>query len=277
MSSADGQASPATASPIGDEATLSILIHAPSKVGKSTLSSTAPAPILVLDAEGGWRFIRESGFQSGVPLRKIFWDPLSGPPPRHDGSWDACIVTVNSWGTLKRVYEWLLTTPHDFRSLVLDSITEAQRRCKENIKSDGQMQIQDWGRLLAEMDKLVRGLRDLILLPNNVRIAVFLAETKEHLGRWRPAMQGQIGTALPYWMDVVGYLFVANDLDENGQPTVPVRRLLVGPNPTYESGERVQGVLGAVVHEPHITTMVNTIFPHTNTSNERSAKKGTDQ
>jgi hypothetical protein len=265
------------ASSIADDATLSILVHAPSKVGKSTLSSTAPAPILVLDAEGGWRFIREAGFKTGVPLRKVFWDPVSGPPPRHDGTWDACIVTVSSWATLKHAYDWLLTTPHDFKSLILDSITEAQRRCKENIKSDGQMQIQDWGRLLAEMDKLVRGLRDLILRPNNVRVAVFLAETKEHLGRWRPAMQGQIGVALPYWMDVVGYLFVANDLDENGQPTVPVRRLLVGPNPTYESGERVQGVLGSVIHEPHITTIVNTIFPREITSTSSTTEKETDK
>ena len=30
---------------------LSLLIHGPSKMGKSTLSSTAPKPVLVLDAE----------------------------------------------------------------------------------------------------------------------------------------------------------------------------------------------------------------------------------
>lgn len=248
-----------------------MLIHAPSKMGKSTLSSTAPPPLLVLDAEGGWRFIREAGFKSGQPLRKIVWDPMTGPPPRHDGTWEACIVSIANWGTLNRVYEWLRTTPHDFRSLVLDSITEAQRRCKENINSTGQMQIQDWGRLLTEMDKLIRGLRDLVLLPNNVRVAVFLAETREDKGRWRPYMQGQIGVSLPYWMDVVGYLFVANDLDENGQPTVPVRKLLVGPNPTYESGERVQGMLDPIVHEPNITRMVNAIFPHVtpNLSTER--------
>jgi hypothetical protein len=247
--------------PIAPDATLSVLIHAPSKMGKSTLSSTAPPPLLVLDAEGGWRFLREAGFKSGRPLRKKPWDPLTGPPPRHDGTWDACVVTVNSWGTLQRVYEWLLTTQHDFISLVADSITEMQRRCKQNIKSDGQMQIQDWGRLLAEMDKLIRGLRDLILLPNNVRVAVFLAETREDKGRYRPFMQGQIGVSLPYWMDVVGYLFVDNELDENGAPTVPVRKLLVGPNPTYESGERVQGMLDPIITRPSITTMLNAIFP----------------
>ena len=44
------------------ENSLSVLIHAAAKVGKSTLSSTAPPPILVLDVEGSWKFIREAGF-----------------------------------------------------------------------------------------------------------------------------------------------------------------------------------------------------------------------
>lgn len=254
MSSSDG-------SPIADEATLSVLIHAPSKTGKSTLSSTAPTPLIVLDAEGGWRFIKEAGYRSGRPLRKIFWNPLAEAIPRHDGTWDVCIVTVNSWGTLHATYDALLRYEHDFRGLCLDSITEAQRRCKENINSNGQMQIQDWGRLLTEMDKLIRGFRDLILQPNNVRVVVFLAETREDKGRYRPYMQGQISISLPYWMDVVGYLFVAQDMDEHGQPTIPVRKLLIGPNPTYESGERVQGMLDPIITDPNITTMVNAIFP----------------
>lgn len=279
MSSTEGPGSSTVTAPavIEDDATLSILIHAPSKIGKSTLSSTAPTPLLVLDAEGGWRFIREAGFRSGTPLRRVYWDPNTAPPPRYDGTWDACIVTINSWGTLKRVHEWLLTTPHDFKSLVLDSITEAQRRCKENVKVDGQMQIQDWGRLLTEMDKLIRGLRDLVLLPNNIRVAVFLAETREDKGRYRPYMQGQISISLPYWMDVVGYLYVDTMLDENGQPTIPVRKLLVGPNATYESGERVQGVLGLTVDDPNITTMVNTIFPPQTPHTSGDTKKGSDQ
>lgn len=257
-----------------DDATLSMLIHAPSKTGKSTLSSTAPAPVLVLDAEGGWRFINEVGYRSGVPLRKIYWDPMTQSPPECDGTWEVCIVSVRNWAILQQVYQWLSSTPHCFKSLVLDSITEAQRRCKENINGSGQMQIQDWGRLLMEMDKLIRGFRDLILLPNNIRVAVFLAETREDKGKHRPYMQGQIATSLPYWMDVVGYLFVDAINDEHGQPTVKIRRLLVGPDPSYESGERVQGRLGHVVDNPDITRMLETIFPTLhNTRNGDTAKE----
>lgn len=248
------------------EHTLSILVHAPPKVGKSTLSSTAPHPLLVLDAEGGWRFIAEAGFRSGVKLRKITWDPNQGPPPKHDDSWDACVVTVRNWQTLQNAYVWLTQAPHDFRSLVLDSITEVQRRCKENLRGTEQMRIQDWGDLLTRMDSLIRGFRDLILLPGNVRCVIFIAETREDKGKWRPYMQGQISISLPYWMDLVGYLYVEAEPDAEGQATRPVRKLLVGPHPQFESGERVQGVLGDVVREPHLAHMIQTIFDNVEVS-----------
>ncbi len=126
---------------------LSLLIHANSKEGKSTLTSTVPFPALIMDAEGSWKFIDEVGYKSGIPLRKIKWDPLTQPVPRHDGTWDVCHVHVGDWGTMQRIYQHLTQTEHDFVSLVLDSITEVQRRCKKNIKSTGQFQIQEWGAL----------------------------------------------------------------------------------------------------------------------------------
>jgi hypothetical protein len=63
-------------------------------------------------------------------------------------------------------------------------------------------------------------------------------------------------------MDVVGYLYVDHELDANGQPTVPVRRLLVTPHALFEAGERVQGVLGDVITTPNITFMRDTIYNH---------------
>lgn len=239
---------------------LSLLVHAGTKTGKSTLSSTAPLPICVLDAEGGWRFIRKAGFD-GKPLRKKHWNPALGPPPSYDGTWDVCIVTVTQWETLTQVYAWLTQSPHDFRSLVLDSITEMQRRLKANLRGTEQMRIQDWGDLLTRMDALIRGFRDLTIVPtNNIDVVVFIAETEEKNGKWRPAMQGQISRSAPYWMDVIGYLYVEPTLDKDGQATGKVRKLLVTPHPQIEAGERVQGVLGDVITDPNVLTMYDTIF-----------------
>lgn len=222
---------------------ISILIHAASKVGKSTLSGTAPKPIVVLDAEGSWRFIN---------LRKVYWEPSSGPPPSYDGTWDACVVHVREWATVELVLQWLRSYQLPFTSVVVDSITEIQRRCKENLRGEEAMKIQDWGTLLARMDKAIRGFRDLALLPGiNVRCVVFIAETRQsQAGKWVPSMQGQISSALPYWMDLCGYLYADMELDVNGQPTVEVRRLLIAPNSQFEAGERVQGRLGSVLTIP---------------------------
>lgn len=240
--------------------TLSMLIHAPSKVGKSTLTSTAPLPVLVLDAEGGWRFINKIGF-GGSLLRKKHWDPNSEPPPRYDGTWDVCIVTVRQWNTMLQVYTWLTQSPHDFVSVVFDSVTEVQRRLKRNLVGTENMKIQDWGRLLIYMDDLIRSFRDLVLLPNtSLRCVIFVAETTMDEGKWRPSMEGKIKRAMPYWVDICGYLFIDHDLDAEGQPTIPVRRLLVTPHDQFETGERVQGALGAAVTRPNVTEMMYSIF-----------------
>lgn len=220
---------------------VSILIHAGSKLGKSTLSGTAPKPILVLDAEGSWRFI---------PVRQVYWDPETGPPPEYDGSWDACVVQVQRWETVENVYRWITQYQTPFVSVVVDSITELQRRLKQNLVGTEAMKIQDWGVLLAKMDDKIRGYRDLTLIPQiNVRCVVFIAETRQRHSdnKWVPFMQGQIGVALPYWMDLVGYMYPDFEYDENGQPLREVRRLWITPHPEYEAGERVQGRLGQYI------------------------------
>lgn len=240
------------------EQSISFLLHAGAKVGKTTLGSTAPLPLLVLDAEGGWKFLGTRGFK-GEPVRKKFWNPLLDPPPRYDGTWDICIVTVIDWNTLAKTYEWLLIAESDFRSIILDSITEMQRRLKANLRGSEQMRIQDWGDLLTKMDGLIRGFRDLTTT-HKFDVIVFISETDLVKGKWSPAMQGQIARAMPYWMDLVGYLYVEQLVDSNGQPTIKVRRLLVGSHPDYVTGERVQGVLGDVVDEPNVERMYTTIF-----------------
>jgi hypothetical protein len=240
---------------------LSILIHGDSKVGKSTLTSTAPTPLLVLDAEGSWKFIRERGFHSGKPLRRVTWDPMEAPP-RYDGTWDVCYVSVTTWDTVQRVFAWLTQSPHDFRSIVLDSITELQRRLKNNIASDGIIKgFEGWGQLLVRMDALIRNMRDLTLAPGPVECVVFVAETRLTDGKYRPYMQGQIATSLPYWVDICGYAFSSTTLGDDGSTQVRSLNLWIAPHPQYEAGERVAGLLPDNIVNPSISDMMETIYP----------------
>lgn len=220
---------------------LSILIHGLSKRGKSTTAATAPKPVLVLDAEGSWRFI---------PGRVVYWNPMIETPPVWNNDWDICVVHVTEWSTVAMTFNYLTQWVHlPFVSVVIDSITEIQRRCKANLKGTDAMKIQDWGVLLSVMDATIRGFRDLCLMPQlNVRCVVFVSETMEtQTGRLVPAMQGQIARSLPYWVDICGYLYVDYDVDSNGQATREVRRLWISPHAQYEAGERVQGRLGNVL------------------------------
>jgi hypothetical protein len=243
------------------EDVLSILAHGDSKVGKSTFTSTSPTPILVLDAEGSWKFIRERGFKSGNPLRTRMWDPM-GPPPRHDDTWDVCRVNVTSWETVQRVWTWLTQGEHDFVSVILDSVTELQRRLKMNIASDGVIKGYDgWGALLARMDTMLRGMRDLTLAHGPVRVVVFIAETAERAGRFAPVMQGQIRDQMPYWVDICGYMYQTSALSADGTATVKETHMWISPHERFVAGERVAGLLPSDLINPNITRMLDTVYP----------------
>jgi hypothetical protein len=246
-----------------------MLIHAASKTGKTTLSATSPRPIAHFDAEGGSKFLPGSHAlmqKLGRPLVMIPWDPREAPPV-WDGTWDIAVVTVSGWDVVQRGYQWLASGQHTFQTVVIDSISEIQRRAKANISGTDQMKIQDWGALLTVMDNVIRGFRDFTIDPYNpIRVAVFIAETRPNQqGKSVPYMQGQIGVSLPYWMDIVSYLYVdqTESIDQSTGQTVfvPVRRLLVAQHPLFEAGERVQGLVGPVIDYPDIETILSRIYP----------------
>jgi AAA domain len=244
----------------------SFLVFSNSKEGKSTLTSTAPLPLLVLDAEGSWKFIDEIGYRSGKPLRKIQWNPNTDEMPRYDGTWDVVRVHVDSWQTMQQAYLHLAQREHDFVTVVLDSITELQRRCKGNIRTGSQQMDQRmWGQLLDHMDGVIRGFRDLTLLKNTIRCVVFVSEMAMKDGQFRPYMQGQIRDTMPYWVDACGYLFT--EMQPVGDKQVKVKRLLIGAgvSAAHIVGERFQGRLPDIIDNPNISDMMSAIYPERNT------------
>ena len=230
---------------------LSLLVHGPSKAGKSTLTFTGPYPLLVLDAEGSTKFITTKGFGSLEKVRKIKWNPLHEAAPRADGTWDVCVVNVPDWQTMKMTKERLAVEAHDFASLSVDSVTEIQRKCKQNLGRAAAMQQQDWGTLLYEMDILIRGFRDLLLLDNPLRVVTFVAETVNKDHKWIPNMQGGVRDSMPYWVDICGHFF--QEKDEGG---VTHTNMLIENHPQYEAGNRLQGKLPGLILDPNITSIL---------------------
>jgi hypothetical protein len=190
---------------------LSTIIHGDSKVGKSWLSDTSPAPRLCLDAEGGVDW---------TPSRKVEWDPFKEPPPVADGTWDTCVVRIHMYQTLDLVRQWLASGQHPFKSVSMDSVSEVQQRCIDAIAGMQQMRTQDWGERLRTISKLVREFRDYTLHPTNPLEAVVIVamSRQDQNGKWRPDVQGQMYNKLPYYFDLIGYLFIQDIPQEHLVP-----------------------------------------------------------
>jgi hypothetical protein len=241
---------------------LTLMVYGESKVGKSTFAVTAPYPRLMLDVEGGHRFL---------PINVKYWDPMREEPPVADGSWDTVVVQVRDYDTVLKAFQWLQAGKHQFKSLIIDSISELQVKCMDNIAGTEQMKMQQWGELLRHMGHLLRDLRDLTSHPTAPLEAVVMTAmaSRGQDDRMHPYLQGQLKVQAPYFYDVLGY--ISNELVPNPDPTqVPyrARRMYVERTDEFEAGERVQGRLGSVVeqHEMSIEIMLDKIFgPRPNT------------
>lgn len=174
---------------------LTMVVHGESGVGKSWLADSAPTPRLILDVEGGINF---------TPSEKVDWDTRNAPPEA-----DTVVVRVRNVKAAQEAFTWLNAGKHHFRSVVIDSLSEMQKRFVDDIAGTAQMKTQDWGTLLRKLEKLVRSFRDLTDHPSApIENVIFVCGTKveNETGRLRPNLQGQMGTTLPYYVDVVAYL-----------------------------------------------------------------------
>ena len=235
---------------------LTIMVYGESKVGKSTFAVTAPYPRLMLDVEGGHRFL---------PINVKYWDPLREEPPVADGTWDTCVVMVRDYDTVLKAFQWLQLGKHQFKSLIIDSISELQVKCMDNIAGKNQMQMQQWGELLRHMGALLRDLRDLTMHPTAPLEAVVLTAMARpgQDGRLRPYLQGQLAIQAPYFYDVLGAINVETLMNPDpSQPSYKARRMYVERTDQFEAGERVQGRLGKIVEQQDlgIERMLDMIF-----------------
>lgn len=248
---------------------LTLMVYGESKVGKSSFAVTAPYPRLMLDVEGGHRFL---------PINVKYWDPMREEPPMADGTWDTVVVQVRDYDVVMKAFQWLQSGKHQFKSLIIDSISELQVKCMDNIAGTEQMKMQQWGELLRHMGGLLRDLRDLTMHATNPLEAVVLtamSRTSQD-GRHRPYLQGQLAIQAPYFYDILGALTVEQMANPDPlQPPYKVRRMYVERTNDYEAGERVQGRLGSIVEQDKLSieVMLNTIFGTKQTTQDKTTKE----
>jgi len=249
---------------------LTIMVYGESKVGKSTFAVTAPYPRLMLDVEGGHRFL---------PINVKYWDPIREEPPVADGTWDTVVVQVRDYDVVMKTFQWLQSGKHQFKSLIIDSISELQVKCMDQIAGTEQMKMQQWGELLRHMGALLRDLRDLTMHATQPLEAVVLTAMarKGQDGVYRPYLQGQLAIQAPYFYDILGAITVEQIPNPDPmQSPYKVRRMYVERTPEYEAGERVQGRLGKVVEQGDlgVERMLDIVFGEKATTTTTNKKAG---
>jgi phage nucleotide-binding protein len=182
---------------------INILIYGDSGVGKTRLAGSSddvPAmrKVLVVDVEGGT-----------FSLRKM--NP------------NANIVRVKTWEAMQKLYDELLYGNHGFQTVVIDSLTEAQKFNMDDImlklimddsgRDPDIPSIREWGKNLNQIRKFVRAFRD---LPMNTIFTALANHDKDRAGRPtnKPGLSGKLAGEVAAFLDVVVYMYKK---EENGE------------------------------------------------------------
>lgn len=179
-----------------------VLVYGESGVGKTVLAGSACVvpdlnPVLFLDIEGG-----------SLSLRKRYPE--------------VAVIRIKTWGDIVRVFQELKKGKHDFRTVVVDSLTEAQKLglatiMKRAVEKDEERDpdlpgIGEYGKSTNQMRSLVRSYRD---LPLNVIFTCLSTRDQDKKGNWltRPALTAKLSSEIAGFMDVVLYMYTKDGDD----------------------------------------------------------------
>jgi hypothetical protein len=225
---------------------LKMLLYGASDTGKTYATSRLSLEYrtLILDIEGG---------HLSAPLDLAYADFEDiGEIVSDIEKYPSAMVKIESWHQAEQMLSGLRRNPDRFDIIVIDSLTELQKRCVDWVKSKqttvvkelDTLTLQGWSSLAEKFRAIMRGYRD---LRNHV---VFTAlehnSTDDQSGivRWMPAFDGR---KTPFevvgWMDVVGHAIKKERRNNDGN--VEIERMFRFVSNGKEEAKTRGGLLSA--------------------------------
>lgn len=214
-----------------------ILLYGDSGVGKTTLAGSADdvpsmRPVLFIDIEGGTESLRHS-----YP--------------------EVETVRVTTWKEMQAVYNVLYSGEHDFKTVVLDSLTEIQKFNMYQIMADVAQKrpdldpdvpsMREWGKNLEQIRRMVRGFRDLEMHTIFTALAKSDKDAKTGITTTKPSLSGKMADEVAAFLDVVVYYYVKQIGDGS---EAEFKRLLLTQKTDSQVAKDRTGRLPMVVESP---------------------------
>lgn len=219
-----------------------LLIYGESGVGKTTLAGSSDnvpemRKVLFIDIEGGMLSLKD------------FYPNVES-------------VRVKSWPDMQRVYEELYAGSHGFNTVVIDSLTEAQKMSMDKImiklvtehpdRDPDVPAIREWNINIEQTRKFVRSFRD---LPINT-IFTALAKTDKNMMtgsiRRKPSLSGKVADEVAGFLDIVAYLYNTEHEGEN------IRALLCSGTQDTVAKDRTNKLAQVITH-PTMSAIWNAV------------------
>lgn len=220
------------------------MVYGPAGMGKTVLSATAPAPIL-LSAESGLLSLKPKN------LIRLFGE--NNP----DITYDVPVIQISNVSDLTEAYNWCSGSKEasQFQTVCIDSLSEIAEVVLNNAKRQVKDPRQAYGELIEKMETTIRLFRD--LPGKHVYMSSKLEKYKDEatgVVKYGPSMPGsKLGDKIPYFYDEVFRL------GTNKTPQGEVYRFLqTQPDLQYDAKDR-SGAL-ANMEPPNLTHIFNKIL-----------------
>jgi phage nucleotide-binding protein len=187
---------------------INILIYGKSGVGKTRLAGSSDdvpsmRKVLVIDVEGG-----------AMTLAHTYPD--------------VDVVRVKDWNDVANIYDILESGNHDYSTVIIDSLTEAQkfnmnavmikriaeREAKGDVQDPDVPDMRAWGKNIEQMRRFVRAFRDLEM--NTIFTALVKEEKNPRTGviEKMPSLSGKLAGEVAAFLDIVVYFYMKEFDDE---------------------------------------------------------------